>query len=236
MCPIMILPAQNKTYPPQVLADNPYAYWRMEESAGPTMVDSSGNGRDGTWVSAPTFSQTPLITSGASALFNGTSNYATVVQAASEYTPAQWAVEAWIETNDMSVKRTIMHTGDFSVGGNRGWALNVRSDGAIQIEYWNGASFVATNSASSTIMLNTTYHVVANVINGTSTRILVNNVEVANDAHGNTFEGGVAQPVKIGVVKSTVLTQWWSGRLDEIAFYDAILPDVRIAAHYNAGI
>lgn len=36
-------------YQDDVLALNPAAYWRMEATAGPTVVDGSGNGHDGTW-------------------------------------------------------------------------------------------------------------------------------------------------------------------------------------------
>ena len=44
------------SYSSEVLADSPIGYWRLEEAAAATtVVDSSGNGRDGTAVNSPDF-------------------------------------------------------------------------------------------------------------------------------------------------------------------------------------
>jgi hypothetical protein len=40
-------------YDTAVLASTPFAYWKLEESSGTSMVDSSGNGRNGSYVNTP---------------------------------------------------------------------------------------------------------------------------------------------------------------------------------------
>lgn len=53
-------PARTAFYVNTVLADSPAVYYRFNEASGPTATDSSGNGRDGTYVGAQhTFQQNP---------------------------------------------------------------------------------------------------------------------------------------------------------------------------------
>ena len=44
------------TYPAAVLANNPYVYYRQNETAGTTAADTSGNGRAGVYNGAPALS------------------------------------------------------------------------------------------------------------------------------------------------------------------------------------
>jgi hypothetical protein len=55
--PALAAPA---TYQAAVTADTPYVYYRQGEDSGPTAVDSSGNGRNGTYLGTPTFGQAGL--------------------------------------------------------------------------------------------------------------------------------------------------------------------------------
>src|SRR5260221_4029901 len=48
-------------YSSVVLAKGPVGYWRLGEASGPTAVDASGNGYDGTYLGNPAFGQTGAI-------------------------------------------------------------------------------------------------------------------------------------------------------------------------------
>ncbi len=47
-----MLAPSTETYKSAVLADKPLIYYRLNESAGPTAIDSSGNGQNGTYASS----------------------------------------------------------------------------------------------------------------------------------------------------------------------------------------
>jgi hypothetical protein len=48
-------------YRDAVLAKDPVAYWRLGEAAGPTAVDETGNGHDGTYFGDPSYGQLGAI-------------------------------------------------------------------------------------------------------------------------------------------------------------------------------
>lgn len=52
-------------YSDLVLTHSPLLYWRLGESSGTTVTDSSGNGRDGTYINGPTLGETSLLADGA---------------------------------------------------------------------------------------------------------------------------------------------------------------------------
>lgn len=68
-------PAGSDAYSQAVLADNPVAYYRLDETAGPTLCDSSSSGDNGTYgasgitygVAGPLIDHTPAVTADGSA-------------------------------------------------------------------------------------------------------------------------------------------------------------------------
>ena len=72
------------TYASEVLADTPLAYYRLGEASGTTLVDSSGNARDGTYAGSPTLGAASLLVSDPSntaVSFDGVNDIATVASA-----------------------------------------------------------------------------------------------------------------------------------------------------------
>lgn len=51
----------NSAYANEVLADNPLLYWRLGEASGTVAADSSGNGRNGTYVNSPILGYRGLV-------------------------------------------------------------------------------------------------------------------------------------------------------------------------------
>ena len=88
-----------------VLAKGPVGYWRLGEAAGPTAVDASGNGSDGTYLGNPSFGDAGAVGNDpdTAVCFNGPSwrDYVEipdpVSQAFSQPTSGQGlTVEAWM--------------------------------------------------------------------------------------------------------------------------------------------
>ena len=53
-------------YTAQVLTDHPWGYYPLEEAAGPTMIDASGNGRNGAFTAPITYHQAGALTTSTS--------------------------------------------------------------------------------------------------------------------------------------------------------------------------
>lgn len=60
----------GSTYATEVLADSPFAYWRLGEASGTTAVDEQG-GHDGTYAGSPTFGATALVKGDDATTFDG---------------------------------------------------------------------------------------------------------------------------------------------------------------------
>jgi hypothetical protein len=66
---LLATPAAAGPYSDAVLAKNPFAYWRMNETSGSTLLDSSGNGRHGIYLGGYTTGVAgPLAEAGNSAV------------------------------------------------------------------------------------------------------------------------------------------------------------------------
>lgn len=52
---------EESVYVEQVIALNPYLWWRLAETSGTTMVDNTGNGRNGTYSGSPTLNVDGVI-------------------------------------------------------------------------------------------------------------------------------------------------------------------------------
>jgi len=83
-------------YVSQVFVDSPIGYWQLDEVSGTIAVDSSGNGRHGTYVGGVTLGAPSAFSNGniGSARFDGASGYVSL--------PGSWGsipevtIEAWV--------------------------------------------------------------------------------------------------------------------------------------------
>ncbi len=87
----------SSQYANEVLVDGPLAFYAFDETSGTTMLDSSGNGRDGSYVNSPTLGQYNILTDddGYSVNFEAASNQKATVPYAS-----------WMNTSAMTVMTT----------------------------------------------------------------------------------------------------------------------------------
>jgi len=227
--------AAAASYADQVLADSPVAYWRLGEASGTTMVDSSGNGRDGTYTNSPTLGVTGLIAGDSDTCvdFDGTNVGNAGDDAAWDSTEV--TVEAWINA-DVSQKMIVTRWANSNLG--ECWALDTFGAGGKARFYGSntsGSSVVATGST--TLSTGTTYHV-AGTYNSSDKkfRVYVNgSLEGTSSALSGTWANESNNiSITVGRRQDSGLTQW-NGRLDEIAVYDTRLSEARISAHYDAG-
>ncbi len=205
------------------------AYWRLGES-GSTAADSSGNGRTLTYYNSPTQQVSGALAGdpdGAVQL-NGSSQY--VYHAA----PQTWmpsgasarTVEAWVKWNGGSpVASQFFGYGNYVAGGD--YAFGIQGNGYLQWIDYNSHSqtFGTTNVADGS------WHYVALTYDGTSLRAYVD---------GRQKGSTVTQAVNTTVNSSTSIylgswSNFWNGRIDEVAVYNTALTDSQINSHYNIG-
>lgn len=118
-------------YSTAVLADAPLGYWRMDDVTS-TMVDSSGNGHNGTHSNTPTLSQPggiPTDPTSTAVKYNGTNQYSSVAVDLSAFTRV--AVEFWSNwatynpTDQLAMEYTVLWQ------GNKGFVIDFTSSAGI---------------------------------------------------------------------------------------------------------
>lgn len=216
-------------YSDVVLADAPAIYWRLGETAGATTaVDASGNARNGTYTGSPTLGGFGLIMGDSDTAMrtNGTTGQYASVNDTADLTA--FSVEAWITPT--------------STGGQRIIAARDNSTNAVFRLYLLGTQgyFTVTTDGtthsgvqmSTSFPVGTTHHMVG-TYDGTTIRLYVDGVEVANQAQtGALYTGDI--PFSAGARSNGV---WpFSGTIDEVAYYTTALSSARVGAHYDAGV
>lgn len=219
------------SYSSEVLADGPLGYWRLGELSGTAMVDSSGNGRDGTYGTATVIGEPSLVPSTADTAASAnisSSNRLGQVPHGTWMNGTAFAIEFWIKCPTWRANDRVMSR-DFD-GTNGPWLISVDSSGRLEAIVWAGGSGAA--ATSSALTGGRAYHVV---------------LEYANDGAGiqlyvdGTLAGTAAKTGTLSTTTIPLFVGGWgsggtkfSGTLDEVALYDHRLGATRVAAHYAA--
>jgi hypothetical protein len=199
------------------------ALWHLNETADNTctggtndVCDSSGNGFDGANTGS-TINTTTQKLGAAARTFNGTTQYITIPitsGSALDIDANPITIEAWFNTDSVSVAQSIVGRGD--VGAN-GYGIRVQSTGKINIGSHGGGNF----DGNTTLVAGRWYHV-AGVINGADTRIYLNGVldgtgtvSVVTSTVNNVYIGA-------DLVSSAVAT-FFDGSIDEVRISNAAL-------------
>lgn len=239
------------SYASTVLASTPTAYWTMDDISGTTMLDSSGNGYNGTYSGPITLGiNGALFANPNRAVYSSgaTSIYSTVLdQAALNPGAGEYAIEFWMGSTSGSVQLPFAKNNATSpnydgptVIFNQNTA-NQGSGGVFQFrERDGGSSSTAFKVASTTLGLNDGRwrHYVAQrrqVSPGTyALEIYVNGANVGSTTLSTVIDHSTnTSPIKI--LGGNTFNIGMNGSIDEIAYYvGKALTPTEILAHYNA--
>jgi signal peptidase I len=226
-------------YQTAVLADSPRAYYRLQETSGPAMADSSGNGRTGTYAAVGAYHQAGALT--------GLSNYAVGLAGATGRLisggpawsdPNTFTLELWIKTSTTTGGKLIgFESTQGATSPTFDRHLFMRPDGKIVYEGGAGQQQITTPLAYN----NGQWH----------------HLVLAASQHGAFQDAAIyvdgLQKVSGSTAKTTFYSGWWrvgygslptgtgypasanfTGSVDEVAIYPTALTTLRIAAHYAA--
>lgn len=226
-------------YVDAVLADNPYAFWLLDEASGTTATDEMG-AATGSYVNAPTLGQTGLV-QGTAVQFDGVDDHVRADAAITPFTSAAWSIEFWATTTSTSV---LYLGGPATDLNNSRWVsilLNAQDNLTADGLYIAGQVYDDAGTFANTVARYNTggshrdgakHHYVL-TYDG-SGHLYYDGVNVANTAV--TPQPASLRWFAIGVLPKASYTGWFSGVQDAPAVYDHTLTPARVQAHYDAGM
>ena len=226
------LAATPSAYAAAVLLDTPLAYWPLTEPSGTVMADASGNGRDGTYVGAPTLGAASLGGSAGSVDFaGGSTQYGTVPEAAWMHVPA-FTAECLIRPSASGGGYVFARD---ESGSNRMWNMLVGGDATFYANIFDsGAAAHLLHGAAGAQgwALNTVYHLALTFDASAFATLWRNGVAIVGPTLFPAVSPGSG---RISVARTyNDAANFFPGRISDAAFYDHALSSARILAHAQA--
>ncbi|MFP6857333.1 MAG: LamG-like jellyroll fold domain-containing protein, partial [Roseibacillus sp.] len=215
-------------YVAAVLADAPSVYWQFDESSGNTASDSAGTGADGTILGGVTLAAESFHPNlGTAFHFDGASGRIDI-PALGVYPTS--SIEVWINIEGLAGGCcTSIYSTDTWASGNL--HLNLKGGGDVEHAV-NGGGPNNNNTAAGLIQNGTWYHMVVtyDTTLGGETKFYIDGALVATGAHSTAN----AMNLIAGEIGAWAGSRFYSGRMDEFAFYDHILTSEQVHRHYEA--
>jgi hypothetical protein len=228
--PILTNPGDQESsdtanYRQAVLTGGPAAYWRLDETAGPTAASSAGTS-PGTLFGGATLGQPGALADGTALRFDGSTGYVQVANSAALQLAGDLTIELWLNvslaTRQTLVSKDYLHE----------FELTLETDGRLNLYQGNGSTYGGVLSALAAVTANTWQHVVVTRTAATkTTRFYVNGIATGSGSYALTPTPG-PKAVSIGRSATDRGMQYVNGRLDEVALYPAALTPAQIATHY----
>jgi hypothetical protein len=235
------------SYPATVLADNPLAYFRLEELTGAiTAADATGDGFDGTYhfstSNSPQLGQPGITTNSIS--FNGGGadyGYVDIPNNGGALTPlagdgvhgAAFSAECWVQPIGFPSSWSVpIESAQYPVGWNFYQSGADAGNGTTSYFYLNMLGTVFAGAADFPITYLRWYHL-AVTFDGTNALFYVNGV-----AHGPYNASGYKPAAFSNVQLASGAGVGWqpfAGGIDEVAFYTNKLTAAQIQNHYQVG-
>ncbi len=245
--PAVSCPPASDAYATAVLADSPFAYYRLGESAGPTLCDSSASPSNGTYsASGLTYgvagalpsdpAATAVSADGSTSALIGTGGLGSGVAGDHDFT-----LEGWFKSNATVQNQILVAIGAAGNGNIAGLALWPTVCGG------NGSDLGLDEYSSSNCWDTTTvgvnlfdqhWHYVAVTYSASAHQVTgyVDGVNLGAQTPNTTTHSFLLQGSApfVGNWVDNAVNQPFQGAAEEIALYPSALSGARIAAHYAA--
>lgn len=198
-----------------------FAWWRFEEAADTSLIDTTGNSRTGTMVDAPA---RVSGVSGNALSFDGANDGVLVGTKGALSGTTDFTVAAWVKT---TASGTILAQRDSGINGQ--YALRVSSAGMISFMVYGDSAFQFEFSTTLKVNDGRWHHVLAQR-EGQNGRIYIDGV-LAGSASGVVRNLNSSIALAIGYDARDGIR--FSGLLDDVRIYTRALPAAEIEAVYR---
>ena len=232
---VLPAPGGSTVYSGLMMSNTPFAYWRMNEVSGTTMVDSSGNSRNGTYANVtlaqagpqpavfPGFEATNLAVA-----FNGSTSQGNIGTTGSLNGTTDFSVMAWVKTTSGGV---IIQQRDSSGSGYVGqYQLSI--NGTVNFYVYNSTFQFNLNSSQS--VNDGQWHQIVGVRSGANGYIYVDGVLSASGS-GTVQALSSSIGTYIGYNQRDG-NQYFNGTIDEVAVFNKALSSAGIQNLYQAAV
>jgi hypothetical protein len=220
--------APTDVYGVDVLADNPVAYWRLNETSGTTAYDWIG-GHNGVYQGGVTLNQSGISsfdTTGA-ASFDGTSAYVQVPYSSALNTP-KFTVECWVDQTGGTGNQQAPLANQ---NGGSGYDFYSYPASPDQWDFQVSPGSYAFGTGG--VAVNHWTHL-AGTFDGNNQILYVNGVPVVtNQVTGFTVNSAAPLNLGAGNNDQSSPAYYWTGLINEVAVYGAALTPNQILKHYD---
>ncbi len=213
-----------------ILADAPALYLRCQDTTGPTALDSSGNGRNGTYTATGvTYGAAGVLAGEHAVTLDGAAGYITLPASVNGSGLAAYVLEAVVykAASDGSFPRLI--SGENPGSSNAGMELGIAGDGSkVFAVAGNGSAYLEVDAFPSGSYLGQWLHIVARFASNTLS-VYVNGALGASGALAGPL-GANGHAPRVGA-SATFTGDLFAGTVAYAAIYLADLSPARIRAH-----
>ena len=212
------------TYRDAVMADAPRAYWRLGEAAGTAAADQTAFGNTGSYQGSPKLGQAGIVpvAQSTAASFDGTDDSMRAPSTSALSPTAALSLETWIRPSALPASTATLMRKDGQ------YMLRISSSGAVSFRLWRGGATSEVTTPPGAVQVGRWSHVAA-TFDGTSMAVYVNGTVRATLAVTGAVDAASSQLT----LATSGSSDWFRGRMDEVAVYGAALPGPRVLAHYT---
>lgn len=223
------------------MGDNPYLFWKLDETSGSTAADSSGNGRTGTFVNGGSSSSSTACTgtggAGRSVLLNGSNQYIATTSTTAIKGSDTFTVETWIKTSTNRGGRLVgfgsSRTGASTTADRH---LYLTNSGAVVFGVIDGS--VKRTVASGSGLNDGSWHLVAATLSSSGMRLYVDGELAASNGDVDSAAATTGY-WRVGYDRlagwaSAPQSDYFSGQVDNVVVYNTALSPGQLAAHFDA--
>jgi Concanavalin A-like lectin/glucanases superfamily/Bacterial Ig-like domain len=211
-------------YAAKVLADDPTAYWRLDDAAGLVATDKRG-GSPGAYRGGALLDRPGALAGPDTAItLDGVNDTVRMLDTPALDSANALTVEAWVKPTALpsSSATVVRKDGQFQ--------LRLMANGSLRLRLWKGGDAVEWATAAATISTGSWQHV-AFTFDGAVARLYVGGTLRAS--------GAIAAPIAISSAPLTLGSSfesydWLAGSLDEVAIYGKAVAPERLVARAAA--
>lgn len=212
-----------------VLKDTPVAYYRLAESAGPTAIDSSGNGNHGTYRNSVALGAAPLVAdaSDKAITITGDNGFVALPPSLAVSGTADWSIEGLLATTIGTNTQFLFQQ------GASGSSITLAIGGGATGKAFAFVTGAASITSAATYNDGLPHHYVLTHSAAGALALYLDAVSVGTSTGGTGPIDATVQPPTIGFgIPVAGLNDLYV--VDEVAIYSTVLTPTQVLAHYAA--